>query len=189
MNEVNFWYYLRDMTQLILSPVNGWEDAEADDFDSHQLLTRGLLPFLALTAATVFVGLFYYHEAPISSFIAQSIICFIKYLATYYFAIFFFTLYLPVCIDGELSVNKLNTFVNYGVGMLAFINILTNCLPVDLAFLYILPAYVAFVLWRGLYYLNISFDGVSKFIVLILLAIIAPPYLLQYLFNFIIPAV
>ena len=72
--------------------------------------------------------------------------------------------------------------------MLALINIFQNLLPIDIAIVYVLPVYVLYVMWRGLRYMRISFTGVSKFLLLDIFAVIAPPYLLQYLFDFIIPA-
>ena len=177
------------MLQLILSPLRGWEDVEADGFDSHTLLRRGLIPFLAFTAVTVWAGMLYYHEGSPVAFLEQMSVCFIKYFATYYLAMFFFTLYIPTCIDSQLSLEKCSTFINYGVGLLALINIIENLTPPVLALIYILPIYVIFIMWRGLHYMNVSFNGVVKFILLIIFTIVVPPYLIQYLFNFIIPAI
>ncbi len=180
-------YYLRDLCQLILAPLKGWEDIAADCFDPRRLLTHGLLPFLAFTALTVWVRAFYVVEVSVAAFIEQMIVCFIKYFATYFCALFFFTLYLPVCIEGELSISRCHTFIAYGVGLLALIDVLQNCIPVELSLVYVMPVYAVYIMWRALRYLGISFGGVGKFLMLIIFTIVMPPYLLQYLFNLIIP--
>ena len=181
-------YYLRDMAQLLLSPLKGWEDVETDAFEAKTLLLKGLLPFLAITALTVFVKLFYVADIHWIALIEQAIVCFMKFFVGYFVASFCFTLYLPECIEGEISVNNCHTFIIYAIGMLALINIFQNLLPIDIAIVYVMPVYVLYVMWRGLRYLRISFTGVTKFLLLDIFSVIAPPYLLQYLFDFIIPA-
>ena len=72
-------YYLRDMVQLLLSPLKGWEDVETDSFEAKTLLLRGLLPFLAITALTVFVKAFYVADIHWIALIEQAIVCFMKF--------------------------------------------------------------------------------------------------------------
>lgn len=181
-----FLYYLRDTLQLILSPVKGWEDVSGDGFDSVVLLKKGLIPLLAFTALTVFFRLIYNADASLIIVIQQAIVAFLKYFATYYLASFVFTLYLPSCVDGEMSLTKCHTFITYGITLLALVNIIENCIPVELAIVFIMPVYVLYILWRGLRYMSISFNGVGTFILITLFSIILPPYLLQCLFNFVL---
>lgn len=178
-----FLYYLRDSLQLILAPVKGWEDVSADGLDDTALLKKGLIPMLAVVALSSLVRLFFDVEASVVGVIQQAIITFIKYFATYYFACLIYTLYLPSCINGEFSLKKCHTFITYGITLLALVNIIENCIPVELAVLYIMPIYVLYILWRGLRYLSVSFDGVGTFLLITILSIIVPPYLLQYLFK------
>lgn len=182
-------YFLRDMFQLLLSPLKGWEDVDNDGFDAHRLFTKGLLPFLAITSVSVWLQLIYPHDGSAVVALEQMIVCFVKFFATYYLALFFFTLYLPTLTEMEFSMQKCTTFIIYGVGIVALINLVQNCMPVDVPLLLVLPVYAVYVLWRALRYLTISFGGVIKFILLIIFTLVAPPYILQYLFNFIVPSV
>lgn len=179
--------FLRDMFQLVLAPVKGWEDIAIDNYDSRRLLTKGFVPFIILVALTVFFKAIYHTDASLIVLLQQSIVCFLKYFVSYFLAAFIFTLYLPTCIEGELSMQHCLTFVIYGLGLLALINIVKNCIPVELAIAFVMPLYALYILWRGLQYMNISFNGVVRFILLIFFGVIAPPYLLQYLFNLILP--
>lgn len=180
-------YYLRDMLQLILAPVKGWEDVSADGYGGRDLLVKGFIPFIALSSLTVLLKLFYSPDATVVVGLQQVVVCFVKYFVSYYLAAFLFTLFLPTCIEGELSMVKVQTFILYGLGLLAMVNIIKNCIPVELALSFMMPIYVLYILWRGLRYMSISFNGVGTFILLIIFALIAPPYGLQYLFNFILP--
>lgn len=180
-------YYLRDLLQLILAPKKGWEDISADGFDSQCLLKRGFIPFVLIASVTVFVKYFYVSDASLLILLQHAVVCFLKYFVGYFLATFVFTLYLPTCIDGELSMKRCHTFILYGLGLLTLINIIQNCIPVELAISFVMPIYALFILWRGLQYMSISFNGVGTFLLMIIFSILMPPYLLQYLFNLIMP--
>lgn len=175
------------MLQLVLAPVKGWEDVEADNFSGRDLLVKGFIPFIVLTSLTVLLRLAYHPDIHIAGALQQMVVCFIKYFVSYYLTVFLFTLYLPTCIEGEISMKKCHTFIVYGVGLLAAVNIIQNCIPVELALSFLMPIYVLYIMWRGLRYMHISFNGIGTFILLVIFALIAPPYALQYLFNFILP--
>lgn len=182
-----FLYYLRDAFQLVLAPVKGWEDISADSLDDNSLFKRGLLPLLVLTALTSFISLIFDADTSIVGVLQQAIITFLKYFATYYLSCLVFTLYLPSCISGEFSLKKCHTYIVYGITLLALVNIVENCIPVELAVLFIMPVYVLYILWRGLRYMSVSFNGVGTFIFITILSILMPPYLLQHLFEMVLP--
>lgn len=185
-NNMFFLYYLRDALQLVLAPVKGWEDISADGLDDNLLLKQGLFPLLVLTAISSFISLIFEADVSIVGVLQQAIITFIKYFATYYLACLVFTLYLPRCISGEFSLKKCHTFIIYGITLLSLVNIVENCIPVELAVLFIMPIYVLYILWRGLRYMSVSFNGVGTFILITILSILLPPYLLQYLFAIVL---
>ena len=178
-----FLYFLRDSLQLILAPVKGWEDVSADGLNHESLFKKGLIPLLVITALSSYVRLLFDIDASFIGVLQQSIVTFIKYFATYYVASLTFAVYLPSCINGEFSHKKCYTFITYGITLLAIVNIIENCIPVELAVVYIMPVYVMYILWRGLRYLSVSFDGVGQFIFLTVSVIMIPPVLLQYLFS------
>lgn len=181
-------YYLRDMLQLVLAPVKGWEDISADGLDARQLLVKGLIPFVAIVSLSVLVRLIYNPDISVIVLLQQVVISFIKYFVTYFIATFAFTLYLPGVTDGELSLTKCHTFIIYGTGLLALCGFIQNLMPVDMALVLVLPIYVFYILWRGLRYLNISFNGVGTFMLITLFAVVVPPYFIQYFFNLILPS-
>ena len=43
-------------------------------------------------------------------------------------------------------------------------------------------------MWRGITYMEVKFNGVMTFMILNILTVIITPFLLQYLFNLIIPS-
>lgn len=181
-----FLYYLRDALQLVLAPVKGWEDISADGLNDNLLLKQGLLPLLVLTAISSFISLIFEADVSIVGVLQQAIITFMKYFATYYLACLVFTLYLPRCISVEFSLKKCHTFIIYGITLLSLVNIVENCIPVELAVLFIMPIYVLYILWRGLRYMCVSFEGVGTFIFITILSILLPPYMLQYLFEIVL---
>ena len=183
-----FFRYLLDMLQLILSPRRGWEDIAIDNASPRRLLHAGFLPFIILTALTCLPGLWYHSDATLPGVIGRAIACFVKYLAGYYLALFFFSLYMPSCTGGEVSPNKNATFIIYSLGLIAVFNILTNLLPMVPDMLYLLPVYLIFIMWRGITYMEVKFNGVMTFMILNILTVIITPFLLQYLFNLIIPS-
>lgn len=186
---MDFLLYIRDMLQLMLAPKKGWEDVSADAFPPAVLFRSGFLPLVFLAAASQMLQWAYHPDVAWWIWVERSVVVAFRLLAAYYIASFAFTLYLPSCVDGGFNDTKCNTFIVYGVGMIALINFITNCMPMDFSVLYLLPAYALFVLWRGLHYLSISFNSVGTFILLVILSIILPSYLIQALFNLILPAV
>lgn len=181
-----FFRYLLDMFQLILAPRRGWEDIAVDDIPSRILLTRGFVPFVIVTALSSLLSMAYHFDTSLASSIGQMIACGVKYVASYYLASFFFSLYVPSCTGGEMSLNKNHTFIIYSLTLLVLLNLIGNCLPMVPDMLYLLPVYVLFIMWRGINYMEVKFDGVIGFMALCLLAVILPPFLLQYLFNLVI---
>lgn len=174
------------MLQLVLSPRRGWEDVAIDNIHYAKLLTGGYVPLIFLTSLTCLPELWYNVGMTPAIVIERMIACFVKYLVAYYFATLCFSLYIPSFTGGEMSINKNNTFIMYSLGILAVMNMVTNLLPMVPDMLYLLPVYVYFVMWRGLNYMEVKFNGVLKFMILNLLCVLLPTFLLQYLFNLII---
>ena len=186
---MDFLLYIRDMIQLILSPRKGWEDVSADGFPPAVLFRSGLMPLIFIAAAAQMLQWAYHPDVAWWIWTERSLVVLLKLVAAYYIASFAFSLYLPTCVDGTYSETKCLTFITYGVGIIALIEFITNCMPMTFPVLYMLPIYALYVLWRGLRYMSVSFTGVGTFILLILFALILPSYLIQALFNLILPAV
>ena len=182
-----FFRYLLNMLQLLLSPRRGWEDIAVCDTDPAKLLRRGFVPLILVTSLTCLPELWYHSGASVVGVVESMIGCFVKFLVSYYVAGFCFSLYVPACTGGELSPDKNHTFILYSLGLLCVFNILTNLLPMVPDMLYLLPIYVLFIMWRAISYMEIVFDGVMKFMILCVGAVIVPPFLFQYLFSLLWP--
>ncbi|MBO4954808.1 MAG: hypothetical protein J6C77_00200 [Muribaculaceae bacterium] len=185
----DFLLYIRDMLQLMLSPKKGWEDVSADGFDPAVLFRTGFLPLVLLAAAAGMLQWAYHTDVSWWIWVERSLVDLLKLIATYYIASFVFTLYLPTCVDGGYNDTKCMTFITYGTGMIALITLIINCMPMTFSVLYMMPVYALYVLWRGLHYMSVSFNGVGTFIMLIIFSLILPAYLIQALFNLLLPAV
>ncbi len=176
------------MLQLMLSPRRGWEDVAIDDIPSQKLMLNGFIPLVIIASATCLPAYWYHSGISLVGVIEQMIACLVKYVASFYIASFFMSLYIPTCTGGEMSLNKNHTFIIYSLSLLVVLNVLTNLLPMVPDMLYLLPIYVLFIMWRGINYMEIKFEGVMQFIILDIFAVILPPFILQYLFNLVIPS-
>ncbi|MDE5857654.1 MAG: hypothetical protein K2H32_04800, partial [Muribaculaceae bacterium] len=74
------------MIQLVLSPVNGWEDIAKSDIPVKRLLSKGLYPLMIVAAITSFCALFYSVDATFVSCLQSAVIIFISFFVTYFFA-------------------------------------------------------------------------------------------------------
>lgn len=176
------------MFQLFLSPKRGWEDIAYDDVSDRRLLVGGYIPLIIITSLSYLLGLLYSPDASLAGVIERVIACFVEFLAAYYLASFFFSLYIPSCTGGVMTLKKNNTFILHSLGLLSLLNLIANLLPMVPDMLYLLPIYVLFIMWRGITYMEVSFNGVIQFMMLNLLAVLLPPYLLKVLFYLVIPA-
>ena len=52
-------HFIKHLLQLIISPVNGWEDISHKGTDAKRLATEGLYPLLGITAISTFIRFFY----------------------------------------------------------------------------------------------------------------------------------
>lgn len=174
--------FLKILFHLILSPSRGWEDVAQYDPDLNRLLKCGLYPMAGVAALSAFVVGCY---DPALSFVVlfqRAIITFVQFYISYYIAQMVFPMFIRrYVVDGEVSEYRTGVFIAIGIGLLAIIKVIMNCLPVELSLVQFLPVYVAVVLWKGAPYLNVSPDKMNRFVVLSVASIIAPVYLLALL--------
>lgn len=183
-----FLFYLKGMLQLILAPRKGWEDISYDRYHARDMFRKGFMPLICVCALTVYLRLIYHADASFAVVFEQSAVCFLKYLISYYIAAYAFSIFLPALSDNLPSLSKVHIFLMYSLGLLVILNMAINCIPMDVALLYLLPLYFYYVMWRGIAFLSISFEGAVRYMVLCACALLVPPYLIQFLINYIIPA-
>ncbi len=180
--------FLKNILQLIVNPSRGWEDVSHDADDPSALCRDGLYPLLAVTALSC-VGGFWKLDSSTTliSVIQNAIITFTAYFATMFFAEFIMGLTMDKICDKEPSQRKNSTVVIYSVAILALISILINVIPLDLAVLKFLPIYVGFILYKSMRYESVAKDKTGHYMFLTIFTIIAPPYLLMFVFDLIKP--
>jgi len=174
--------FLKMLFHLILSPSRGWEDVAQYDPDPQRLMTSGLYPVFAMAAVSVFIAGFYDQSFTFVGLLQRSIITFVQYFISYYIAQFVFAMFIRrYAVDGEVSDSRVGVFISIGLGLMAVLAVIMNCLPVELSLVQFLPVYVAVILWKGASYLNVRDDRISGFVILSVLSVIAPVYLLALL--------
>ena len=174
--------FLKMLFHLILSPSRGWEDVVQYDPDPRRLMTSGLYPVFAMAAVSVFIVGFYDPALTFVGLLQRAIITYVQYFISYYIAQFVFAMFIRRYVsDGEVSDDRIGVFISIGLGLLAVLAVIMNCLPVELSLVQFLPVYVAVILWKGAPYLNVRDDKMNQFVILSVASIIAPVYLLALL--------
>lgn len=176
-------HFIKHLLQLIISPVNGWEDISHKGTDAKRLATEGLYPLLGITAISTFIRFFYDDDLTLINLIQQSIVAFVQFFVTYFFALFTFSLHLGKMIEGEINEKRNMTYITYSIAILAFIKIIENCTPIKFSLMAFFPIYAIIIMWRGDRYMAVKKEKQGTFFALFLLSIFAPPYLINYLFN------
>lgn len=174
------------MLQLVLSPKRGWEDIAVDDIPANKLLTGGFIPLIIVDALSCLTGYLYHNDTSTLAVIASMISSVVMFLVPYFLASFFFSLYIPACTGGTMSMNKNHTFIIYSLSIMVVMDIMTHLLPMVPDMIFLLPIYVLFIMWRGLAYMEVKFDGVISFLVLNILTVLLPPFVINYLFKLIL---
>ena len=151
-----FLNYLIGLIQIILSPKRGWEDASYDGYDAEKLFKNGFLPFIIIVGASVFMRSVMHEDFEWITLALQSFVCFLKYFLTYFIGHTVLTYYLPSASDVPYSEKRTTAYLVYTIGILGIVNILANCMPVDMAIIYMLPLYLLIVFWRGTRFMAVN---------------------------------
>lgn len=185
--------FLKYMLQLVLSPVNGWEDIAKSNIPLNRLLSKGLYPLMVVASLTTFCSLFYSVDATFVSCLQSAVIIFISFFVTYFFANIIFTTFGSNFLNPanepddsssyHLDSNRASTFIIYNLGILEVLAIMTNLLPVKHSLLQFFPFLVALLMWKGADFMNVAPNRVGHFTFLSVFSILVPIYLLQYFFS------
>lgn len=181
-----FFYYLKLMIQLLLSPKHGWEDIAYDDPSLRKLMVSGFVPWLVIAAATALVPFVYRDDYNVLMMIIAVMIMFLKYFVTYFIAGFLFQMFIPYLSKGAYNEKNCNTLIMMSIGLLALIGIIKNCVPVDMPVVNFFPLYVLLIMWRGNRFVKVPKINGWRYTALCFMSALLPPYLLQGLFNLIL---
>lgn len=178
-----FLHYLRYMLQLVLSPKHGWEDVAYDNPPLRSLMVSGFVPWLVVASVSALVPFLRTGDAAGLAMVIAAMVMFLKYFVTYFFAGFLFQLFIPALSKGAYNEQNCNVLLVCSIGLLAFISIIKNCVPVDMPVVNFFPLYVLLIMWRGNRYLKVPKANGFKFAALCFASTLLPPMLLQMLFN------
>lgn len=181
-------HFLRHIIQLFISPVKGWEDVSAAGIAPSELTRRGLYPLLGILALTSIIRLLYHqYDYTLVEALQNAIINFTVYFVTPFIAGAAFSSFMPRFSGVANTEFKNQSFIIFSVALLTIINIASNLLPVDHVITMILPLYVIFVMFRGIRYLDVEQNKAGYFMFLAVATIMAPPFVLSFLFKIIMP--
>ncbi len=184
ISEMTMLTFYKLLFQLILSPAQGWSDISYASMPVRRLVSSGLYPLLAVTGLTMLLkGVYHPGSETWTVLIEMAIVDFVKFFVCYYIAVFFFSSYIHRFSDAEPSEKRVHTFVIFSISQLALMNLLENCLPIDLTVIGFLAIYVAVVMLRGVKYMAVRPDKVESFMIFAVCTVIVPCYLLGWLFN------
>lgn len=175
--------YLKYLLQLTLSPAHGWEDIDAASRPVDDILRRGYYPLIGLASASVFMKMIFHQAVDFLPTLLQMIITFLVLFVSYHFGNFALSVFLEPLLQGKFDERRCQTFTLYILGLVAVITIILNCLPVTSLMLFFMPLYVVLVEWKGVAYLHVRPDRVVPFVVLAVCGVLAPPYILSFLFS------
>lgn len=178
--------FLKHISQLILSPGNGWEDVSHAGYDPKVLASIGLYPLMGLASATTFLELLFEPESVGVILLQQAIITFVELFVTYFIAIAVFGAILRFWVEGEPNEKKYTTVITYSIALMAIAKILENCIPINLPLLYFLYIYIALVIWKSVRYLAIKEKCVPYFMLMAISSIIILPFIFNWLLSSII---
>lgn len=177
--------FLRYISQLIISPANGWEDIAARAESPAEIARNGFYPLVAITASSVFARLFYGGTRlhPLPSLIEEAVVNFVMFFASYFLASFcWVTFSSKFSAKTEATEKKQDTFIMYNLSLLAIIQIIGNCLPISLSLVQFLPLFILVTIWAGHTYVCVKPQSMFSFMLFSTMTILVPPYVIFYIF-------
>lgn len=173
--------FLLGLLQVILNPQQGWKDAAKDNYNTRDLFTAGLVPFLIVVALTSLFSAFYYSTVGYVEAVIAGILNFTGYFVSVFICNYLLSwgmkkFVLPLRYNPAHSM----TFVIYTIASMALMTLLNNVFPADLALLSFLPLYVLYIMWGGVDFMYVDDARKPHFMITAILTLFAPPYILAY---------
>ncbi len=180
--------FLKYLIQLVLSPTHGWEDISRENPDPKELTARGLYPLMGIAAITEFLAFAYERNISIDKVLVRAVADFGAYFIGFFIAKLVFDIYLKNLTSSEPDKSNVATFSTMAIGLMVFIQIISNCLPwKSLVFVKLLPLYTILVIFHAAPYLKIRKNREMNFVGIATGATVAVPLVLYYFLYFILP--
>lgn len=178
-----FYQYI---LQLVLSPGKAWEDIDIDDPDANTLERRGMIPLMALAAATALVQTAYHSSLSLLDAAARGVGEFVSLFAGYFITVKLLAGLAGRCSKQPVDQERAKTVAVMGMSLMSLSALICNLMPVQLGLAYLLPIYAVVVTWRSASYLGIDRDMVLTYLVLVAVSVALPAPLMQSMFDYVI---
>lgn len=180
--------FLKNIIQLILSPVHAWRDIARADLNPEILTSRGLYPLMAVMAVSVFVRPIYGVESfDLVVLLQTALIQFVAIFIALFIGKAGMSNLLPRSNGSGVSDPRaVETVAVYITGMVTLIQIFENLLPVELTIMEFLPLLVIIPLWKSSEYLEIESRSETRFMITSAVALLVPVIGLNLLMSYLI---
>lgn len=176
------------LMRVMLNPVEGWKAVRRRKVSAEQMQSDCFYPLLAILAACKFVILFYVPNTNISSIIVQAVIAFVSYFFGYFCVIMTMKMVTPKKVGKFFDTNFGKVYVIIAISTLCLFSIFMEILPMLWPILIFLPIWTIYIIIRGLRFIKLPAEGVNKFAVMLCVAIIGIPILIDWALTAILPA-
>lgn len=175
------------LLRIMFDPIQGWKKLRRSGISVEKLQTNCFYPLLAIMALSEFADFFYSVNVNLTQVVTQAVVAFV--------AFFFGNFCIPVVMSWVLDKETMEKFdTKYGkeyvliaLSTLTIFAIFTNLLPMLWPILIFLPIWTIYLLFKGVRFFLIPKEKEMKFLVLISLAVIGVPLLIDYILNTIMP--
>jgi len=172
---------------LIVSPREGWKDAEKYNVPHGILLRDMYLPLLLVLFATSYLELLFTpHETTPLSCTQHGIVSVVKYIFGVYISAYFISCFFPFVRKTKTYYNKFNNFLIYNLSVLIILEILSN-LFLDLPFFIIFRLYIVYVIYKGLDYIDVEKDIQAKFVIYTGVILLLVPFAAELIVGLCVP--
>lgn len=194
MKSFNFTYiksslalfpaFVKEMLQVVIAPRQGWQDTERAALPVRTLIIQGYIPFITIVALSSFLPLIYRQSASVSVCLLDAISLFVRYFIGYFTASFMLGYALKHILDNDSlpSADKTDRLVLYTLATLAFLSLIGNVCPVELALLRMLPLYIVYVIWEASWHMIIPAERRFQFLGVTVLSCVIPLFLVHLFF-------
>ena len=180
-------HYLKNILQLLLSPVHGWEEVSRDGHVPEYIATHGLYPLIGLASVTYFIQGIYAVQFELVTLLQHALAVFMSLFLSFFIGKLGLETFTARYVDtGKLNVFKTDALAAYIIGILSVLQIVGNALPVHTVLVYLLLVFAVIVLWKSCRYLDIAVEKETYFTAMAIGVLIAPKILLDILFSLIL---
>lgn len=185
---MNVFGFLKNILQLVLSPVHGWRDIGEEDRDVDLVVSRGMFPLMAIMLLTVFVRPMYGIQTfDLVSLLQIALIQFVALYVSFYAGRTVMDNYLSrYNTTGDRDPIAADMVAAYITGLMTLIQIIENLLPVELVVLQILPLFAAIILWKAAEYMDLEPENENRFMCIAATALILPVVIINMIMSYLI---